>query len=61
MSQATELLARAQEFVDRKYVARADERQRALGLSYIEAERVDLAREMARFAQAEIKRALSTS
>lgn len=52
-----DLMARAQSLVDRKYVARADERQRAMGLAYVEAERVDLAREMAVFAVNEIERA----
>ena len=33
------LITRAQEFVDRKYIARADPRQRAMGLAYVEAER----------------------
>lgn len=46
-----ELLAKAQAFVDRKYVARADERQKSMGLAYVEAERRDLAREIARFAE----------
>lgn len=54
-----ELLDRAQAFVDRKYVARADERQKAMGLAYVEAERVDLAREIARFVVSEIKRRAS--
>lgn len=43
------LLANAQRFVDRKYVARADARQKSMGLAYIEAERQDLAREIVRF------------
>jgi outer membrane lipopolysaccharide assembly protein LptE/RlpB len=58
--QMDDLLRRAQAHVDRKYVARADDRQRALGLAYIEAERADLAREMARFACDEINRALQS-
>jgi hypothetical protein len=45
------LLNRAQAFVDRKYVARSDARQKEMGLAYIEAERQDLAREIARFVQ----------
>ncbi len=48
------ILTRAQAFVDQKYVARADDRQRAMGLAYVEAERCDLAREIARFAAGEI-------
>jgi len=44
------LLAQAQAFVDRKYVARADERQKSMGLAYVEVERQDLAREIVRFA-----------
>lgn len=44
------VLTRAQALVDRKYVARADERQKAMGLAYVEAERQDLAREIAKFA-----------
>lgn len=46
---ADDLLARAQAFVDRKYVARADARQKSMGLAYVEAERQDLAREIVRF------------
>lgn len=45
-----DILKKAQAFVDRKYVARADERQKSMGLAYIEAERQDLAREIAGFA-----------
>lgn len=52
----TDILCRAQALVDRKYVARADDRQKAAGLAYVEAERVDLAREIARFAADEIRR-----
>jgi hypothetical protein len=44
------LLAQAQNFVDRKYVARADARQKSMGLAYMTAERTDLAREIANFA-----------
>lgn len=43
------LLAQAQAFVDRKYVARSDARQKSMGLAYVEAERQDLAREIANF------------
>ncbi|MEY9885857.1 hypothetical protein [Bradyrhizobium barranii] len=43
------LLAQAQACVDRKYVVRADERQKAMGLGYVTAERTDLAREIASF------------
>lgn len=43
------LLAQAQAFVDHKYVVRADERQKSMGLGYVTAERTDLAREIARF------------
>lgn len=39
----------AQAHVDRVYVARADERQRSMGLAYVTAERTDLAREMVKF------------
>lgn len=53
----TEIFGRAQAFVERKYAARADARQKAMGLAYVEAERVDLAREMANFAAAEVERA----
>lgn len=45
-----QMLARAQYFVDCKYVARADDRQKSMGLAYVEAERQDLAREMVNFA-----------
>lgn len=47
----SEILAKAQAFVDRKYVARADERQKSMGLAYVEAERQDLAREITRFVE----------
>ena len=47
-----QLVARAQAFIDLKYVARSDARQKAMGLSYIEAERQDIAREIAAFADA---------
>lgn len=45
------LIAKAQAFVDRKYVARADARQKEMGLAYVEAERQDLAREIVRFVE----------
>jgi hypothetical protein len=48
------LLMQAQVFVDRKYVARADERQKAMGLAYVEAERQDLAKEIASFTDAAV-------
>lgn len=48
------LLAKAQYFVDCKYVARADERQKSMGLSYVEAERQDLAREIVNFTMSAI-------
>jgi hypothetical protein len=44
------------QFLSRKYVQRADERQRSMGLQYMEAETHDLAAEIARLIQA----ALST-
>lgn len=50
MTDHDQMLARAQYFVDCKYVARADERQKSMGLAYVEAERQDLAREMVNFA-----------
>lgn len=43
------LLPLVQNFIDRKYIARADARQKSMGLAYVEAERQDLAREIARF------------
>lgn len=48
------ILIRAQAFVDRKYTTRADARQQEMGLAYVEAERQDLAREIARFVLSEI-------
>lgn len=45
------LLSLVQDFVDRKYVARADARQKSIGLAYVEAERQDLAREICNFAR----------
>ena len=53
----TEILGRAQAFVDRKYTVHSDERQKAMGLAYVTAERVDLARELANFAMSEVERA----
>lgn len=55
MSQPTEeelkviLTAKAQAFLDKKYVARSDDRQKEMGLAYITAERQDLAKEMVNF------------
>jgi len=37
------------QFLRRKYVVRASERQKAMGLAYVEAEISDLAKEIARF------------
>ncbi|MBB4398707.1 hypothetical protein [Bradyrhizobium sp. ERR14] len=62
------LLKLAQAFVDRKYVVRADERQKSMGLGYVTAERTDLAREIAAFTEraqnariAELEAALAAS
>ncbi|MEY9128313.1 MULTISPECIES: hypothetical protein [Bradyrhizobium] len=58
------LIAQAQAFVDRKYVVRADERQKSMGLGYVTAERTDLAREIASFTAnrvAELEAALAAS
>lgn len=52
-----ELLERAQAHVDRVYTSHADARQKEMGLAYVTAERVDLAREFARFASAEVYKA----
>lgn len=52
-----ERTTRAQAWVDRVYTASADERQKALGLAYVTAERVDLAKELAKFAASEVERA----
>ena len=52
-----EKLALAQTYLDRMYVARADERQKSMGLAYIEAERQDLARSFVKFANFVISRA----
>jgi phosphopantetheine adenylyltransferase len=43
------VMSQAQALVDRIYVARADDRQKEMGLAYIEAERQDLAREITKF------------
>lgn len=43
------LLSMMQVFIDLKYVARADDRQKAMGLAYIEAEREDLVKEITDF------------
>jgi ribosomal protein L7/L12 len=51
-----EVTDRAQAFIDQKYVSRAEDRQQSLGLAYVEAERQDLARAMAVFADSEIQR-----
>ncbi|WP_407156335.1 hypothetical protein [Bradyrhizobium sp. STM 3557] len=48
---AEALLTQAQAFVDRKYVATADARQKEMGLAYVTAERTDLAREIAAFTE----------
>lgn len=48
------ILKRAQEYVERKYTTHADDRQKAMGLAYVTAEKDDLAREFARFATDEI-------
>lgn len=48
------LLAQAKAFVDRKYVVRADDRQKAMGLGYVTAEHTDLAREIASFTAAHV-------
>jgi hypothetical protein len=49
-------LDRARAYLSRKYIARADARQASMGLSYIEAEKEDLAREMTKFAAGEVMR-----
>jgi hypothetical protein len=49
MTPEQELLALAQEFIDRKYVAKASAREKMDGLAYITAERQDLAREIVNF------------
>lgn len=45
MTREAEILA----LLDRKYVARSDDRQKAMGLAYITAERRDLAKEIAQY------------
>jgi hypothetical protein len=40
------------EFLEHKYVQRADDRQKAMGLQYMEAETHDLASAIARFVEA---------
>ncbi|MCE9567419.1 MAG: hypothetical protein K8U57_35915 [Planctomycetes bacterium] len=49
-----EITERALVMLDGKYIARADDRQRELGLAYIVAERKDLAREIASLILAEV-------
>jgi hypothetical protein len=51
----TALLKKVLDFLDHKYVARADARQKEMGLSYIEAERNDLAREITKFIEREVR------
>lgn len=46
-----EMQGQAQIYLDRMYVARADERQKSMGLAYIEAERQDLAKTLVKFAK----------
>lgn len=46
----------ASNFISRKYVARADARQKEMGLSYVEAEKDDLIREVAAFARLVLQR-----
>lgn len=41
----------AQSFIARKYVSRADDRQRSIGVSYVTAETNDLVSEVAAFAR----------
>lgn len=45
-------------FLDHKYVAKADTRQQSMGLSYIEAERQDLAKEVTNFIRKYVTRAI---
>jgi hypothetical protein len=45
----TDLQTEIFEFLTRKYVQRADDRQKSMGLQYTEAETHDLAAEIARF------------
>lgn len=51
MTEHSEMLALAQKYVDQKYISRADERQKAMGIAYVTAERTDLARELVNFAR----------
>lgn len=44
-----QLLTEVKTWLRRKYVTRADARQREMGLSYVTAETKDLAKEIARF------------
>lgn len=48
----------ADDFVKSKYLAQADFRQQAMGLSYVTAEQGDLIREFAAFARAVLKRSV---
>lgn len=57
----TEIVERALAYLGHVYTARADTRQKELGVSYITAERTDLARQMAKFAEAEAKAAIKRS
>ena len=47
------LAERAETLLRQKYVTRADERQKQIGLSYVEAETKDLAKTLAEFAAKE--------
>lgn len=58
MSATDQMFDRALAYLDRKYVARADQRQQAMGLAYITAERRDFANEMVKFTLSEQGRAL---
>lgn len=49
MSAPGNLAAQVEAFLRRKYVIRADARQASMGLSYVEAETTDLAKEITRF------------
>jgi hypothetical protein len=51
-----DVLRRAQVYVDKTYTASADARQKEMGLAYVTAERIDLAREFAKFALLECAR-----
>lgn len=46
----------AANFIETKYTSRADTRQKSMGLSYIEAEKSDLIREVAAFARSAYQR-----